>query len=70
MESYCQNKKHGAGAALKLTERWVLINRTVSLSSLEACLEGVVQLRSPREKRTSKTDEVLGNIFAIWLIIL
>lgn len=68
MESYCQNNNHGAGVALRLTERWVLIYRTVSLSLLS--LEGVVQLGFPREKRTSKTDEVLGSAFAIWLIIL
>lgn len=42
----------------------------LSLSSLETCTEGVVQLGSPREKRTSKTGEVLRNAFAIWLITL
>lgn len=72
MESNCQNNKHEEGAAFRLTEKGVLINRTVSLSlsNLEVCIEGVMQLGSPREKRTSKTDDVLGNAFAVWLITL
>lgn len=38
---------------------------SLSPSSLKSCIEGIVQLGSPKEKRTSKTDEVLGNAFAI-----
>lgn len=37
---------------------------SLSPSSLKSCIEGIVQLGSPNEKK-NKTDEVLGNAFAI-----